>query len=151
MSPIINILFFLFIANIFPQGVIYFNGHNAMEYLNKQCDIGPRYPGSKGHAEAVKLYKEHFSKYSNDVRLLEDYAIHPHSLDSIKLINIFSRFNIHSPNRILLMAHYDTREYADQDLDKNNHNKPIIGANDGASGVSILMELAKFFHENPLM
>jgi len=135
----------------FSQSTIYFNGNNAMNYLVEQCKIGPRYPGSNGHSKAIDLYKTHFKKYSNYVELLEGYVIHPHSLDSIKLTNILTRFNIESDRRILLMAHFDTREYADKDSNPDNHQKPIIGANDGASGVSILMEIASFFYNNPLI
>ena len=139
------------INNLFSQTVLYFNGSNAMNYLEEQCELGPRYPGSIGHLNAINFYKNHFDKYSDDVSLLEGYTIHPHSLDSIKLTNIFSRFNINSDYRILLMAHFDTRQYADQDKNIDNQKKSIIGANDGASGVAVLMELAKFIHDNPLI
>ena len=144
-----QLLIIFIISSLFSQTVIYFDGINAMGYLKKQCDLGPRFPGSKGHLDAIELYTNHFNKYSKDVRLLEGYTIHPHRLDSIKLTNIFSRFNLDSEYRILLMAHFDTREYADKDQDIKNHNKPIIGANDGASGVAILMEMAKLIHNNP--
>jgi hypothetical protein len=136
--------------NISAQNSLYFNGNNAMDYLNKQCELGPRYPSSDGHINAVKLYQNHFNKYSDDVMLLNDFVIHPHSLDSIKLTNILVRFNSNLNKRLLLMAHFDTREYADKDLNKDNRDKAIIGANDGASGVAILMELAEFLNLNPL-
>ena len=58
-----------------------------MNYLKEQCDIGPRFPGSIGHSKAINRYKEHFDKYSDSVILYNDYVIHPHSLDSIKLIS----------------------------------------------------------------
>ena len=145
------ILLLLILNHGFTQSTIYFNGNSAMNYLIDQCKIGPRYPGSSGHSKAIDLYKTHFEKYSNYVELLEGYVIHPHSLDSIKLTNILTRFNIDSDKRILLMAHFDTREYADKDPDPNNHKKPIIGANDGASGVAILMELASFLYNNPFI
>ena len=146
-----KLLLLLFILNISAQNSLYFNGNNAMNYLNKQCELGPRYPGSDGHINAVKLYQNHFNKYSDNVILLNDFVIHPHSLDSIKLTNILARFNSNLNKRLLLMAHFDTREYADKDLNKNNHDKPIIGANDGASGVAILMELAHFLSQNQLL
>ena len=144
------LLLFFITFNIHLQTVLYFNGNNAMNYLIDQCEIGARYPGSSGHAEAINLYYSHFNKYSDDVRLLSDYVVHPHTLDSIKLTNIFSRFSSHLKDRILLMAHFDTREYADKDINEANHSKPVIGANDGASGVAILMEFAKFLKQNPL-
>ena len=147
-----NLLFiFIMITNIYSQTVLYFDGDNAMDYLKQQCEIGPRYPGSEGHKAAIEFYKNHFDKFSDSVTLYNHYVIHPHSLDSIKLTNIFSRFKPELNNRLLLMAHFDTREYADKDPNAENHNKPIIGANDGASGVAILMELAKFLNQNPFL
>ena len=79
------LLLFFITFNIHLQTVLYFNGNNAMNYLIDQCEIGARYPGSSGHAEAIDLYYSHFNKYSDDVRLLSDYVVHPHTLDSIKL------------------------------------------------------------------
>ena len=117
-------LFFI-ISITHSQTVVYFNGDNAMHYLNKQCEIGPRYPGSSGHKEAIQFYYNHFNKYSDNVELFSDYVIHPHSLDSIKLTNIFSRFNPDFNQRLLLMAHFDTREYADKDLDKENQKNQL--------------------------
>ena len=145
-----KLLLFILLSTFYSQTVLYFNGNNAMNYLKEQCDIGPRFPGSIGHSKAINRYKEHFDKYSDSVILYNDYVIHPHSLDSIKLTNIFSRFNPQINNRILLMAHFDTREFADKDLNQNNQNQPILGANDGASGVAILMEIARFLNQNPL-
>ena len=83
------VLIFFIINNLFAQSVIYFDGNSAMEYLIKQCNLGPRYPGSQGHINAIKFYRDHFNKYSKDVTLFEDYVIHPHSLDSIKLTTLF--------------------------------------------------------------
>ena len=55
----------------------------SVAILNQQCEIGPRYPGSQGHKDAIKFYENHFKKYSDNVMLFSDYVIHPHSLDSI--------------------------------------------------------------------
>ena len=145
-----KLLLLLFCVSIYSQTVLYFDGNNAMNYLNQQCDLGPRYPGSSGHTKAIQVYKKHFEKYSDDVMLFDDYVIHPHSLDSIQLTNIFSRLNPEINNRILLMAHFDTREIADKDLNQDNQKKPILGANDGASGIAVLMEMVRFLNQNPL-
>mgnify|MGYP000742300577 FL=1 len=61
-----KLLIVLIISTIFSQTVLYFNGNNAMNYLEQQCEIGPRYPGSPGHLEAIELYKNHFNKYLNN-------------------------------------------------------------------------------------
>ena len=61
---------------------------------------------------------------------------------------IFSRFNIDSDRRILLIAHWDTRQFADKDPDPLNHKEPVLGANDGASGVAVLLTLMDYFSKN---
>ena len=60
-----------------------------------------------------------------------------------------ARFNLEADYRIMLMAHWDTREFADQDPDPKNRLLPIIGANDGASGIAVLLTLAEIFHSLP--
>ena len=67
---------------------------------------------------------------------------HPYTEDSLAITNVIARFNPGARRHILLLAHYDTRPMADQDPDPDNRSKPILGANDGASGVAILLTLA---------
>ena len=72
-------------------------------------------------------------------------------LESITLTNYLARFNLNASYRIMFMAHWDTREFADLDQDVKNRNKPILGANDGASGVSVLLTLAEILSKNSLI
>ena len=65
------------------------------------------------------------------------------------LSNIIAQFNISSSTHLLVGAHWDTRPWADNDLNFQQHDQPIIGANDGASGVSVILELARIFHKTP--
>jgi len=118
-----------------------FSGENAYSYLLKQCDFGPRFPGSQGHslvrdflvstlrAYADSVHEDNFSRTLEGVRL--------------DLTNIVASFRPDHTGRLLLCAHWDTRPMADRDPDPGNREKPIIGANDGASGVAILLELAR--------
>ena len=64
-------------------------------------------------------------------------------IDGVELTNITGSFNPSAKTRVLLAAHYDTRPWADEDPDESNHTKPLPGANDGASGVGVLLEIAR--------
>ena len=121
-----------------------------MNLLIKQCDLGPRYPDSKGH-EKMKDFLENFLQPISDTLLIMDEKIsHPYERKYITLTNYLAQFNLQSKYRIMLMAHWDTREFADKDLNPKNRLLPIIGANDGASGVSILLAIAEILTDNPL-
>jgi len=67
----------------------------------------------------------------------------------VTMTNIIASFQASRPNRILLCAHWDTRPWADQDPDPKNRTKPVLGANDGASGVAVLLEIARILKEAP--
>jgi len=129
----------------------YFDSDKSFEHLLKQCDIGYRYPGSKGQLEFKNYLVNFLNQYSDTVLVDEHKIKHPYINDKqINLYNIFARYNLDSKIRIMLMAHWDTREIADKDSDIENIHKPIIGANDGASGVAVLMSLAEIFSSYPL-
>ena len=132
-------------------GAPYFDSEKSFEYLLKQCEIGYRYPGSNGQIE-FKEYLVDFLSNQSDSVLVDSHRIsHPYIKDKeIDLYNIFARYNLTASRRILFMAHWDTREIADKDPNKENYNTPIMGANDGASGVAVLMSLAEILHSNPL-
>jgi len=119
-----------------------FKGDRAYQYLNEQCQFGPRYPGSPGHRALKKYLLDFFSRYTNLVKsqdfLWEDTS---ESL-KLELSNIIASFYPGKNERVILCAHWDTRPWADKDPDPANRSTPILGANDGASGVAVLMELA---------
>tara|TARA_B100001559_G_C16496864_1_gene621260 strand:- start:1413 stop:2312 length:900 start_codon:yes stop_codon:yes gene_type:complete len=142
--------YILFFAIIQTQQIPLFDGDIAFSYLKKQCEFGERYPGSQNHID-LKNYLVSFLSDKSDELIVYDHEInHPYNKDQkIILYNILARYNLDSQNRILLMAHWDTREIADKDSNKMNQSKPIIGANDGASGISILMHLSEIFSSYP--
>lgn len=120
-----------------------FDGDAAFNYMKEQCDLGPRFPGSEAHnILTAKLY-DHFIQFSDTVLVFKDSILHPKTKESIQIKNLLIKHNTSSSERYLFMAHYDTRDRADKDRNPSNHNKPIIGANDGASGVALLMQLSK--------
>ena len=146
----IKSLFILLFGISNMQSIPYFDAEKAFSYLKKQCDFGPRYPGSKGHLE-FKDYLNDFLINKGDTLIAYEHIVkHPYQDYEIPLYNFLIRFNLKSSNRILFLAHWDTREIADQDKDEKNHNLPILGANDGASGIALLMILTEILEKNPL-
>ncbi|UCH10985.1 MAG: M28 family peptidase [Fidelibacterota bacterium] len=120
----------------------YFNGAQAFALLEKQVAYGPRYPGSPGHAKLLAFFKEYLEPRASQLVIQAASRAHPYDDDSLSITNFIARFNPGARRHILLLAHYDTRPIADQDPDPENRAEPILGANDGASGVAILLTLA---------
>jgi len=141
-------IFFLYFGFSFAQYAPSFNGDAAYDYLLKQCSFGPRYPGSEAHRELKKYFVDFLNQYTSDVIVMEHEVLHPYIDKKINLYNILAQFNPESKNRILLMAHWDTREIAEKDTNIKNRETPIMGANDGASGIAILMAFAEIFSQN---
>ncbi len=121
-----------------------FSGDSAYSFIEEQCSIGPRYPGSEGHRLLQRLIVERLQDYGVNVSLQPFEAVLTTG-DTLSLVNIICNINTGSENRIMLGAHYDTRPIADKDPDPANRETPIPGANDGASGVAVLLELARIF------
>ena len=143
------IIIILFIRIVFPNS-IEFDGNNAFIYIKEQCEFGPRYPGSEGHKQLINYLHNHFEKNSDSLMVFTDTINHPVSNDEIEITNLLVQHNVNADIRYLFMAHFDTRDRADKDQDKNNLHLPILGANDGASGVALLMELSNHIKKNPL-
>jgi hypothetical protein len=118
-----------------------FNGARAYESLKQLCAIGPRPSGSAGMEKQQKLLAEHFQKLGGQVEFQRFRVRHPRDGSAVPMANIIVRWHPESTSRILLCAHYDTRPYPS--LDRENPLGTFIGANDGASGAAILMELAR--------
>ncbi len=145
------ITIFLFSSILLSQSIPYFDSEKAFNFILKQCDMGPRFPGSDGHVNFSKYLKKYLSKQDGDTLITYNHKIkHPYEDKDITLINFLYRFNKDADNRMMFMAHWDTREIADKDSNPDNQNKPILGANDGASGVAVLMVLAEILSDFPL-
>jgi len=128
---------------------IKFNGYSAFNWLEKQCEFGPRNPGSDGYYNCKDFFIKNLEEFSDTVFTQNFTYTELRENNTYELSNIIAEFKVNSEKHILLGAHWDTRPWADRDLNPANRNTPIIGANDGASGVAILMALAKIFNSNP--
>ncbi len=124
-----------------------FDGRTAFSYLLKQTAFGPRNPNSAGHESCLSYLVQTLQALADTVEVLpfvqEGYG------EKLSLTNIFARYKPDARSRILLLAHWDTRPRADNDPDRSHWNQPILGANDGASGVAVLLELASLLKNSP--
>ncbi len=128
-------------------GVPEFDSASAFDFLEEQVDIGYRYPGSAEHKQLQKYLADRLEEFGANVSLQPFEAVLTTG-DTLSLINIIGNYNMKAPKRIMLAAHFDTRPFADRDPDPANRDKPILGANDGASGVAVLLEIARLLGEN---
>ncbi len=128
-----------------------FDSESAFTFLEEQVDIGFRYPGSPEHTRLQRYLTDKLRDFGADVSLQPFDAVLTTG-DTLHLINIIGNYNKGASKRIMLAAHYDTRPFADRDPDPANRDKPIHGANDGASGVAVLLEIARLLgnHEPPV-
>ena len=126
-----------------------FNADEAYKYIEDQIAFGPRNPNSEGHQKALHFLENELRKYTNTV-YLQNFVYTGYNNERLDLSNIIAKFNPESKNRIFFCAHWDTRPRSDQDKDPALINKPILGTNDGASGVAVILELARILKENPV-
>jgi len=122
-----------------------FDGKRAFELLSKQVGLGPRYPGSPGHSEAQRFILNQLKLYADGTRT--DEFTSRIGGKTLEMANVVGWFNPDARKWVLLAAHWDTRPTADCEVTAEKRAKPIPGANDGASGVAVLLELARVFHE----
>ena len=120
-----------------------FDGKRAFADLAKQVSFGPRVPGTQAHLQCRDWLMTELEKVADRVELQTFTRVV--NGKSLRLYNIFAIFNESASKRVMLCAHWDTRPTADEELDPANRKKPILGANDGASGVAVLLELARQF------
>jgi hypothetical protein len=124
-----------------PQNPL--NGARAYGYLQQICAIGPRISGTVGMQQQQQLLQAHFDQLGGKVTLQKFLVDNPLGGAKVPMANMIVEWHPETKDRILLCAHYDTRPLPDQDLDPVQQRSGIfLGANDGASGVAVLMELA---------
>lgn len=145
--PLLTAVILAAFAGCGSGGVPEFDSASAFAFLEQQVDIGYRYPGSAEHKQLQKYLVDRLEESGANVSLQPFEAVLTTG-DTLSLINIIGNFNMKAPKRIMLAAHYDTRPIADHDPDPANRDKPILGANDGASGVAVLLEIARLLGEN---
>ena len=126
-----------------------FDEDHAFEYLVAQCDFGPRNPGSDGYYACLDFIITELDQSADDIILQEFRYQEQRYRKRYDLQNIIARYNPDASFQTIISAHWDTRPWADQEDNRRDRNQPIIGANDGASGVAVLLELAKIMGETP--
>lgn len=126
-----------------------FNVDSAYQKVEKQLSFGPRIPGTEEHVACKNWFVEILESYGAEV-IDQQFRTNASYSSSIQAHNIVGRFNKDYKKRILLAAHWDSRHIADADQDEANHSKPVPGADDGASGVAVLLEIARIIQENPI-
>ena len=119
-----------------------FNGDSAYYFVKMQCDFGPRVPGSKAHQQCAQWMVETLKGYADTV-FVQDFKTRVYDGKVFDGKNIIAAFNPNARKRIIIAAHWDSRPYADNDPDEKNWKTPIDGANDGASGCGVMMEMAR--------
>jgi len=124
-----------------------FSADSAFAFCQLQCDFGPRTMNSEAHDLCGKWIAERFSQYGMEVT--EQKAdLTGYDGTTLKSTNIIASYRPDLKDRILLCAHWDSRPWADNDPDEANWHKPVMAANDGASGVAVMLEIARLLQQN---
>lgn len=132
-----------------PMAIVpVFDGDSAYRFIAEQVAFGPRVPNSEGHRNCGDYLEAMLRSYGAEV-VAQNTDITAYNGDVLKARNIIARFLPEKSERVLLCAHWDTRPWADSDPDPANHYKPYPGANDGGSGVGILLEVARHLSQVP--
>lgn len=119
-----------------------FNSDSAYLFVEKQVSFGPRVPGTKSHELCGNYLAGKLTDFGAEV--YQQYADFTHyNGQNIQIRNIIGAYNPIAEKRILLFAHWDSRPFADGESDTERQQQPILGADDGASGIGVLLEIAR--------
>lgn len=126
-----------------------FNADSAYQYTAEQCAFGPRVPNSEAHRRCGDYIAGKFKSFGATVT---DQRADLKAYDGtvLKARNIIASYNPEAEARILVCAHWDSRPWADNDPDEANWHKPVLAANDGASGVAVMLEMARQLQASPV-
>lgn len=126
-----------------------FSADTAMAFLKAQCDFGARTPGSEAHKQCGDYIVAQFRRFGLEV-LEQTAPLKMWDGKTFQCRNLIAQYKPEATERIVLCAHYDSRPWCDHDKDEAKHNQPVMAANDGASGVAVLLEVARKLSElNP--
>jgi len=125
-----------------------FAGRRAFGYLAQQMQFGPRIPGTPGHERTGDWILEHLRATADTIEV-QAFSHVTRAGKTLHLRNFFARFRPGATERVLFLAHWDTRPHADQSPTQDQRRLPVPGANDGASGVAVLLGLADALKGKP--
>lgn len=125
-----------------------FSADSAYRHVVRQVEFGPRVPGTDAHCACADYIAESLRSAGADVTFQDTLFAAP-GHEPVAIHNIIGRFNHEAQRQVMLLAHYDTRPWADEDPDPKAHKTPIDGANDGASGVGVILEIARLARSLP--
>ena len=125
-----------------------FNADSAYAYIAQQVAFGPRVPNTPEHRRAGEYLIQKLRGFGAEVQV-QEFSAKAYDGTNLQLRNIIASFNPGASKRLLLAAHWDTRPFADKDPDVAKRDVAIDGANDGGSGVGVLLEIARQLGQNP--
>jgi len=125
-----------------------FDGDRAFTSVERQVAFGPRVPGTDGHAAQLAWMLNTLDSLAPDLSA-DTFPYVTTYGDSMTLVNVMARFRPEMERRVLLLTHWDTRPTSDEAADPTQRSTPLPGANDGASGTAVLMELASLLAQVP--
>ncbi len=126
-----------------------FDRDSSYVFVEKQVNFGPRVTNTAEHTACKDWLVGKFESFGAEV-IEQDFKATAYTGTVLNGTNIIAQYNSQNKNRILLAAHWDSRPIADHDPDEANHDKPVLGADDGASGVGVLLEIARQLKSNPI-
>jgi len=126
-----------------------FIADSAYQFCQQQCEFGPRTMNSEAHEQCGQWIVSKFKQYGMTVTE-QKAALTGYDGTKLQSTNIIASYLPTQTDRILLCAHWDSRPWADNDPDEANHKKPVLAANDGASGVAVMLEIARLLAADTL-
>jgi hypothetical protein len=125
------------------------NAERAFGYLKQLVALGPRPAGSEANIKQRQLVTDHFRRLGAQITEQPFTARHPLTGKPVQMVNVIGSWFPERADRVVILAHYDTRPHPDNEFDPQRKQLPFLGANDGASGVALLMELAHHLNDSP--
>ena len=123
-----------------------FDADSALAFCYGQCAFGPRTMNSAAHDQCEAWIVDKFKQYGCEVET-QKATLHGFDGTPLRATNIIAHYQADKPKHILLCAHWDSRPWADNDPDSTNWRTPVMAANDGASGVAVMIEVARLLQK----
>ncbi len=132
-----------------PPAVPSFNADSAYNYVAKQVSYGPRVVNTEGHRQCREWLVSQFKSFGAEV-IEQNFQAEAYTGEMLNGTNIIAQYNPEVSDRIVLAAHWDTRHIADSPINTERTDEPVLGADDGGSGVAVLLEIARQLNESPI-